>query len=110
MEQVDQAARGVARDGDRPKPLAGLRGLAAPQQIGRVRRGAGVVLVYPDPRTEMLRVAAGVSDVVLVREQNVAHPAEIFQILNELLDVAGRDDGVTGSWGVIEIGARTQRG
>src|SRR5207249_95892 len=64
LEQVDHAALGVAGDGDRQKPLADLRGLAATQQIGRVRRGAGIVLVYPDPRAEMLRVAAGIRDVV----------------------------------------------
>src|SRR6266581_6685059 len=110
LEQVDHAAFRVARDGDRKQLLADLRGLTAPQQIGRVRRGATIVLVNPDARIEMLRVATGVGDVVLMREQDIVHSAEIFQLLNELLDVSRRVDEQVAFGAPHEVGVRAESG
>ena len=58
----------------------------------------------------MLRVATGVGDVVPVREQDIAHSAEIFQLLNELLDVPRRVDKQVAFGPPDEVGVRAERG
>ena len=100
----------MARDGDRKQSFANFRGLAAPQQIGRVGCGAGIVLVYPDPRVEMLRVATSVGDIVLVGEQDVAHASEVFQLPDELADVSRRIDEQIAFGASDEVGVRAERG
>src|SRR5262249_40097341 len=92
VEQEDDAAGRVPRNGNRYEPLADRERSRAGQQLRGKRGRVAILLVNPGPRAELLDEAVRVGHVVAMREQDIAYPAHLFESCHQITGEPRRVD------------------